>query len=195
MFRRSAFRVRSVSSVDDLSGLWWIGPSTPPDVSTALAGLAVVDEMTMMSAPLDAIGPQPCEAVISRVASAADLRGWASAYAGGHGHGVEIEREWHAVMAAVGLAGPLRHYVARLDGEAVACASVFLAAGVAGLYSVATPPEWRGRGFGTAVTVFALADARAAGYPTATLGAEEVAVGLYRRLGFRAVGEMRVYAG
>jgi hypothetical protein len=39
-----------------------------------------------------------------------------------------------------------------------------------------------------------LGDARAAGYGTAVLGAEEMAVNLYRRLGFRPVGEMRVYS-
>ena len=198
IFRSSAFRVSAVSSVDDdPAGLWWIGPSTPAGARAVLdaAGLALVDEMTMMSAPLDAIGPQPCDAVISRVAGSSALHGWASAYTGGHGHPSSVEREWYHVMAAVGLAGPLRHYVARVDGVPVACASVLLAAGVAGLYSVATPPAWRGRGYGTAVTVYALADARAAGYGTAVLGAEDVAVNLYRRLGFRAVGEMRVYAG
>ena len=176
--------------------LWWIGPSTPAGAGAVLeaAGLAVVDEMTMMSAPLDAIGTPDSDAHIARVAGAGDLRGWASAYAGGHGHPAEIEREWYEVMAAIGLGGPLRHYVARVGGEPVASASVLLAEGVAGLYSVATPPAWRGRGLGTAITRYALADARDAGYDTATLGAEPVAVNLYRRLGFRAIGEMRVYA-
>jgi hypothetical protein len=64
--RSSAFRVRSMSSVD-MPGLWWVGPSTPPAVAATLAaaGLAVVDEMTMTSAPLDAMGvPGPYADVV-----------------------------------------------------------------------------------------------------------------------------------
>ena len=101
------------------------------------------------------------------------------------------------MLASLGLhdGAPLRHYVARRGGEPVASATVFLGAGVAGLYFVATPPAWRGAGLGTAVTLHALAAAGSAGYDTAVLGAEAPAVNLYRRLGFRPRGLMRVYAG
>jgi GNAT superfamily N-acetyltransferase len=111
--------------------------------------------------------------------------------------GSTYQRAWCDVLASLGLhdRAPLRHYVARRGGEPVASATVFLGAGVAGLYFVATPPAWRGAGLGTAVTLHALAAARAAGYDTAVLGAEAPAVDLYRRLGFRPRGVMRVYAG
>ncbi|HEU4421172.1 MAG TPA: GNAT family N-acetyltransferase [Pilimelia sp.] len=66
--------------------------------------------------------------------------------------------------------------------------------GVAGLYCVATAPDARGNGAGTAITLAALDDARRRGYRTAVPGAEAPAVSLYRRLGFRRRGLMTIWA-
>jgi ribosomal protein S18 acetylase RimI-like enzyme len=212
---RSTFRVRCGSAdalrslVDDLGpgrGPWWVGPSaSPPDAGAVLeaAGLRLVDEVLMMSAPLDTLPPAPASAPASAgglslraVRDAEDLHGWLAAHGGAHGHPSVVDGAWFEVLSALGLGGdaPLRHYLASVDGTPVASASVFLGAGVAGLYNVATPPTVRGRGHATAVTLYALADARAAGFATAVLGAEAPAVNLYRRLGFRPRGDMRVYA-
>jgi len=80
---------------------------------------------------------------------------------------------------------PSRHYLAWLNGRAVACATLFLGAGVAGIYRVATMPNVRGQGIGGAVMLAALREARAAGYRFATLRSSEIAHHLYQRLGFR----------
>jgi ribosomal protein S18 acetylase RimI-like enzyme len=53
---------------------------------------------------------------------------------------------------------------------------------------VATVPQARRRGLGTAVTRAALIDARDRGFATATLQATTMAEGLYSRLGFAPVG-------
>ncbi len=79
----------------------------------------------------------------------------------------------------------VRHYLAWADGQAVACATLFLGAEVAGIYRVATLANWRGRGIGGAVVLAALHDARAAGYRFATLRTSEMAHHLYQQLGFR----------
>jgi ribosomal protein S18 acetylase RimI-like enzyme len=208
---RSTYRLRcadkatlaaAVAAVGPGNGPWWVGPSATPGADATLVemGLRLVDELPMMSASLESQPsdvPAPDGVAVTRVRSADDVRAWAAAYAGGHGHPPEVERAWCDVLASLGLhdGAPLRHYVARRGGEPVASATVFLGAGVAGLYFVATPPAWRGAGLGTAVTLHALAAAGSAGYDTAVLGAEAPAVNLYRRLGFRPRGVMRVYAG
>jgi ribosomal protein S18 acetylase RimI-like enzyme len=59
---------------------------------------------------------------------------------------------------------------------------------LAGIYSVATRPAHRGRGFGTALTRAALLSARAAGYDSAVLEPSPEGAGMYRRMGFEPLG-------
>ena len=88
----------------------------------------------------------------------------------------------------------LRDWIALLDGAPVAAAGLFVAAGVAGIYNVATVPEARGRGIGRAVTAAALAEAVARGEHTAALGSSEMGFPVYSHLGFREVSRLRSYA-
>ena len=84
-----------------------------------------------------------------------------------------------------------RIYVAFLDGIAVGCAETSLADGLLGVFGVATIPEARRRGVGSAVTSFAIHDRRDEA-DAAILDSSDVGHGAYERLGFRdvAVGEI-----
>ncbi len=88
---------------------------------------------------------------------------------------------------------PWRLYVGLHRGEPVAVAGSFLGATAFGIHSVATVPEVRGRGLGTAITLVALEDARRAGYRRAVLRSTTAAQNLYRRLGFRERSVFRDY--
>jgi ribosomal protein S18 acetylase RimI-like enzyme len=70
-------------------------------------------------------------------------------------------------------------------------------AGVFGAYAsvvfVNTDPDWRGRGIGRAMTAAALRAASDAGATQACLDASDVAVSIYRRLGFATVGAATQY--
>jgi predicted acetyltransferase len=71
---------------------------------------------------------------------------------------------------------------------------VYLGAGVAGLYGVATLPGARGRGAGTAVTLAGLRAAHDRGYKIGILHSTPLAVGLYERIGFKPFGQLSLYA-
>jgi ribosomal protein S18 acetylase RimI-like enzyme len=202
-FRHPAEVADAVSGLSARRPLWWLGPSTrPADTGRLLerCGLRRVETLALMTADLRDL-PAPDPAVrglrMQEVRTPDALRAWTQAHARARGHPAAVEAAWLSVLSSLGTgpAAPLQHYLGRsTDGrEPLACASVLLDGRRAGLYSVGTVPAARGRGVGTAVTLFALADARARGFRSTVLGAEPGAVGLYRRLGFVDGGRLEVY--
>jgi ribosomal protein S18 acetylase RimI-like enzyme len=88
----------------------------------------------------------------------------------------------------------LRAFVGIVDGRAVAAAASVRIRNTVGIYSVATIPEARGRGFGTALTWHALADADP-GWEVAVLQASEMGRPIYERMGFTLVREFAELIG
>jgi ribosomal protein S18 acetylase RimI-like enzyme len=83
--------------------------------------------------------------------------------------------------------------IARLDGESVAASLAFDRDGDCGVYNVGTLGRARRRGFGSAVTLLALHEARDRGCTTASLQATPMAERLYAALGFRDLGRYLEY--
>lgn len=88
----------------------------------------------------------------------------------------------------------VRLWAAYKDGEMVSKTVLHCAAGVAGVYGVATRPEVRGNGLAGHLVLKSLQEAREEGYTTSVLHSSEIAVNLYRRMGFRSVCPFLVYA-
>lgn len=84
-------------------------------------------------------------------------------------------------------------YLAYLDGEPVAVSSMYLGVGVAGIYNVATLPEARGKGAGSAVSYVPLREAHQAGYEIGTLQSSKLGYSVYRRLGFEEICTFNLY--
>lgn len=175
-----------------LPGSWHLGPSSrPADLGQRLVrlGFAHADDEIGMAADLNAVPdrvPAPAGLAIERVRDEPALGAWTGTLARGFGEG-EREAAWvGSVYAAIGLGDevPWRHFLARLDGQPVATSSLFLGAGVGGVYFVFTVPEARRRGIGAAVTLAALHEARALGFRLAVLGSSAMGRSVYRRLGF-----------
>lgn len=84
-------------------------------------------------------------------------------------------------------------YTACIDGEPVAVSSLVMTDGLAGIYAVATRPNARKRGLGTALTLHAMAEGRRRGAKMATLQATSMGRPVYERLGFRTVFDYQNY--
>ena len=78
-------------------------------------------------------------------------------------------------------------YLAEVDGEPVATGVGCTFEGLVGVYSVATPPEHRRRGYGSAVVAQIVADGFGAGAQLAYLQASAMGASVYAKLGFRRV--------
>ena len=79
----------------------------------------------------------------------------------------------------------VRNYMGFENGKLVAVSTVLFAGGVAGIYNVGTYPEHRHRGFGRAITLAPLLEARDRGYRIGVLQSTKMGFGLYSKLGFK----------
>jgi GNAT superfamily N-acetyltransferase len=140
--------------------------------------------------------PLPANLTIEEVNDVAGVRDWLTTSMLVYG-GAEkpATPEEYVAEERIGLGAqlPNRRWLARLAGVPVGTASIFLGAGVVGLYNVTTLPEARGQGIGAAVTLAALAAARDAGYHVGVLQSSPMGFPVYTRLGFREVCRIQSY--
>ncbi len=186
---------------DGVPGSWHVGPSMRPlDIGERLlaAGFAFAGSEPGMAVDLHALIddlPTPNGLDIVEVTDLATLTTWRDTLAQGFGEG-EREATWVAeVYARMGFGAdtPLRHFIARLDGEPVGTSTVYFGAGVAGIYFVMAVPSVRRRGIGAAVTLAALRAAHAQGHRIGVLSSSPAGHSMYRRLGFRDYCEIGIY--
>jgi ribosomal protein S18 acetylase RimI-like enzyme len=181
---------------------WWTGPATrPADLGASLLAHGFVHEWDMpgMAINLSALNahmPIPPGLVIEEVTDIESLKKWHHAFVVGSGMPDFMGDAFFEVFCILGLDAdcPFRHYVGLLNGEPVATSMLFLGAGVAGIYNVATVPEARQKGFGTALTYKALREAHNAGYKVGVLEASKDGETVYRKLGFEEYWKMGHYA-
>jgi ribosomal protein S18 acetylase RimI-like enzyme len=189
----STFRAKDVSQFS-----WWIEPdSQPANLGEHLAahGLAYTEGARGMAVDLAALEAVevPAGLTIKQVGGAATLREWVRAASRGFALDSDSESASFDLFDGLGFDLPLRNYAGYLEGEPVATAELFLAAGVAGIYWVATVPEARRRGIGAAMTLAPLREAQALGYRVGILHSAPMGFGVYRSLGFREYCRMSHY--
>jgi ribosomal protein S18 acetylase RimI-like enzyme len=138
----------------------------------------------MVLAPGDLVEPAP-SAAVEQAESDADFDGVLDALAAGF----EAPRELLApfVSPPARSVPGIRTYLVRADGQVASTALGFVHEGTVGIFNVATPPQFRRRGYGGAVTAAAVRDGLAAGAEFAWLQSSDEGEPVYRRLGFREV--------
>ena len=180
---------------------WLVGPSTQPnDLGRYLIahGLEHTKDETGMAADLLGLNEgfqAPDELVIRRVEDVETLGQWLRAVAVSFGYPDGMKDTLFVLYSRLGFGPdrPWRLYVGYMGGQPVGASRLFLASGVAGIYHVATVPEVRRWGIGTAMTLVPLREARRMGYRIGVLRASSMGLGAYRRLGFEVHGTFRFY--
>ena len=171
----------------------WVGPSNPfPEFrrhleikgfvhGAALTGMAI-DLPT-----LDENAPRPRGLTISEVKNSDALVTWCQIMTTVSEFPDFAASAWVEMYREIGICEDpdWRLYVGDINGTPVGTSALFFNAGVAGIHSVTTLPQFRGRGIGTTLTQSPLLDARREGFQVGVLYASEMAVDLYRKLGFQ----------
>jgi GNAT superfamily N-acetyltransferase len=170
---------------------WWMEPPLQrADWEPVLAkyGFGYSDDTPGMAADLQALN-EPQQRVdgieVRVVADEESLHAWAHVFTLGYGLPADWEPSVYDLQSKLGLGFPLRNYLGYWNNEPIATSSVFFGAGVAGIYSVATLPQARGKGIGAATTLRPLHNARELGYRIGVLQSSEMGYNVYKKLGFR----------
>jgi GNAT superfamily N-acetyltransferase len=171
-----------------------VGRGRHPDVDAALRamGLELVASRPAMAMRVDDVAPPqvPGGVEILRVTDPQLLADLVEVEVGAF----ETDRiVAEGLLAASQLRLPnVRLYAAIADDRAVAQAVTNTQRGAVGVFGVATLPEYRRRGIGTAITAFAIDDVRDEA-DLAWLQSTDMGRPLYERMGFRPVSDWDVW--
>jgi GNAT superfamily N-acetyltransferase len=181
---------------------WYVGPASRPGAigpELERRGFAKVTEPPGMAAGLSRLDEldRGLPVTVARVTDKRLVDEWFDVFA----PAFELSRAAAAAFRGLIIAGglgddaPMRNYLAYVGSEPVATGSLVPAAGVGGIYNIATRASRRGRGIGRAITWTLMHEAATMGYQVAILWSTAAGLPVYRRLGFKERVRVPTYLG
>ncbi|GAA2911763.1 GNAT family N-acetyltransferase [Actinoplanes cyaneus] len=191
---------RAREALAGTSWMWWYHP-LDSDVAVAdllvHRGATLAGTVPLMAARLDDVPevPVPSGVRLEPARTNGDLAAFARTYLVPNGMTMtDADAAAQVEISRDGRLDDQLRYVAWFGDEPVACGALSISHGVAGIYNMATIAAFEGRGIGTALAVELLTQARRRGLKVATLTASPRGALVYRRLGFDAVSEYRLFS-
>lgn len=183
----------------DLSFSWWVGESdTPSDLKDKLLQqeLTFKEKDIGMVLDLKYFFPKAVSQLhFKRVDSAKTLKDFGDIILAIGGHPECYNRIYqHMPLTSLEEGASLEMHIAYLENRPIVSGILVLGDNMAGIYYVATVPEQRGKGYGTAMMEHLLRLAKHKGYFLAGLEASHEGKNLYKRLGFKEVCIFEEYA-
>jgi len=87
----------------------------------------------------------------------------------------------------------LQHYVGYFKDKPISCGTLFLSSDAVMIHNIGTDPDFSGRGFGKAMTIHLMLDAKKHGYKHCFLDASKFGLEMYKKLGFEIYSYSDIY--
>lgn len=176
---------------------WWVGPQAKPrNLVSHLERAGFRGQVVIgMAATLPVQSPAMPTAEVVEVVDRKTLLAWSRVFSMVYSLPAPVASEWAEMASetALGQNASWRNFVLSVNHVPVSVACLFLNGGTAALAGVGTLTEFRGRGFGTAISCHALEFAYNRGCQLATLFASNESSDLYEGIGFRKYCEGACY--
>lgn len=180
---------------------WWVyprGDSLQTKEILEAAGMRLITQIPCMAADLNIetlTEKNPAATNITEIQGHDNLPIWADISFRGFQMPERTRDQYNAFVLSFtrGDQKAQKLFLAYVDGEPAATSLLFINGKTAGIYYVATLPEYRNRGLGYSVTLAAMQAAKIAGYKKIILQATPAGEKVYRRIGFQEICRAQIY--
>lgn len=178
---------------------WWVGElDTPFNLGELLSqqGLLFKEEDIGMTLDLENFQSNSATDLhFERVQNATSVKEFGSVIQAIGGHPESYDRIYkHIPLSLLQEGSLLEMHIGFSEGKPTVTGILVLGGNIAGIYYVATLPNQRGKGYGTAMMEYLLNLAKEKGYRLAGLEASSEGKNLYKRLGFKEVCVFKEFA-
>lgn len=180
---------------------WWVYPRGDSSQTKEIlenAGMRLITQIPCMAADFNIKtlnDKAPDEATVSEVKDTSDLLVWADVSLRGFQMPERTREQYIDFVLSFqrGNKEAQKLFLAYIDKKPVATSLLFMDKDTAGIYYVATLPEYRNRGMGYYVTLAAMRAAKDAGHNNIILQATPAGAKVYRRIGFKEYCQAQIY--